>query len=958
MLRIQLLGEFSLAYDDQPVTGVNTPRLQSLLAYLVLHRQAPQPRRRLAFLFWPDSSEAQAHTNLRKLFHQLHRALPDADRFLDADSHTLQWRPASPFSLDVADFETAIGPTASTATLRDAVALYRGDLLPDCYDDWARPERERLRDAFIEALERLIALLESEGDYRVAISYAQRLLRHDPLLETAYRRLIRLHALTGDRTGVARVYHTCAAVLRRELDVEPGLETQRAYARGLQMAAAAPPVPEPTPAARPDRGRNNLPRPLTRFIGREREKGEVRQLVLTHRLVTLTGPGGIGKTRLALAVADELLDAFADGVWHVDLAALSDPALVAPAAAAVLAVREEGGQPLLARLTAYLREKHLLLILDNCEHLVEAVRPLAETLLQAAADVRILAASRRALGAAGEVTWRVPPLSAPDMSRWAALDRPGGAEAPPDLALALRPYESVAVLADRAAAVLPTFAVTNENAWAVGQICQQLDGLPLALELAAARISLLTPQQIVDHLQDALRLLTQGRPTALPRHQTLQATLDWSHALLTPDEQVLFRRLAAFAGSFTLEAAESVGGGEGLERARVLDALAGLVDKSLVSVEPAGAVTRFRLHETTRQYARVRLAEAGEEAPVRNRHLDFFCRLAESLEASLLGAMPPGALGRLTQEYDNLRAALEWSTHAPGDAQAGLRLAAALPDFWEARGQVAAERGWLEELLGRAGATAEPDLRAKSLRGAGKVAYYQGDFAAARSFFEQSAALDRELDNRPRLADTLGRLGLLEFLLGRQPGYAAVHPFYQESLAIFRALGDGSGVARIQSELGYIASCQGDYARARSCLEESLALFREPDDQYLAARARHLLGNVARLEGDYAQTRSLYAQAITVLHGLGNAWGVFYVLEAFGHLALAEGQPARATRLFGAVERLGETIGTALVPPDQAAHERGVAAARAALGEPAFAAAWAAGRAMTLDEAIADALAR
>jgi len=675
-------------------------------------------------------------------------------------------------------------------------------------------------------------------------------------------------------------------------------------------------------------------------------------LVAAHRLVTLTGVGGIGKTRLALAVAETLRGAFADGVWHVDLAALADPALVTSAAAAVLGVREEGEQPLLARLTGALRAKHLLVILDNCEHLVAAVRPLAEALLSAAPDVWVLVTSRVALGLTGEVLWRVPPLPTPDMAQWAAA-RPAEAEGEPDLASALGQYASVQVFADRAAAVLPTFAVTNENAWAVGRICQQLDGIPLALELAAARMKLLTAQQIADHLQDALSLLTQGCPTALPRHQTLRATLDWSHALLTPQEQALFRRLAVFAGSFSLEAAEFVGSGAGLEQARVLDGLAGLVDQSLVSVEPAGQATRFRLHEITRQYARLRLAEASEKALVRNRHLDFFCRLAEALEADLHSTLPPGAFERLTQEYGNLQAALEWSTHADGDALLGLRLAAALTDFWELRGHLAAERGWLEGLLTRVGVAAEPALRARALRGAGRIAYYQGDFAAAQAFLEQSLALDRALDDRPRLADVLARLGLL---FGAQGALDRAEPYYQESLALYRALGERSGMGRVLSELGCVALRQGDYTRARALLEESLTLFRDPEDHYLECRARYFLGHAARLTGDYAQAHACYRRAVIILAEMNNSWGLFYLLEALACLAVAEAQWERAARLFGAAERLGKTIGVLIAPIERAECERDMAAARAALGEPAFAAAWAAGQALTLDQVIACAL--
>jgi len=350
VLHIRLLGEFSLTYGDQAVTTVNTARLQSLLAYLVLHRDVPQSRYHLAFQFWPDSTESQARTNLRKLFHQLHQALPEADRFLRADAQTVQWRPDAPFSLDVAEFERAIAQANSRQALRETVALYRGDLLPSCYDDWITPERERLRQAFIEAVERLVGALEDAGDSRAAINYAQRLLQYDPLREATYRRLMRLHALSGDRAGVLRVYETCVAVLQRELGIEPAPATREARDYLLRMEPPAVALPPPSAL-------HNLPAPTTSFVGREREIAQVRQLLERSRLVTLTGAGGCGKTRLALRVAEDLVAEYPDGVWWAELAALADPTLVCPTVAAVLGVREQSGRPLEATLAAILRPK-------------------------------------------------------------------------------------------------------------------------------------------------------------------------------------------------------------------------------------------------------------------------------------------------------------------------------------------------------------------------------------------------------------------------------------------------------------------------------------------------------------------------------------------------------------------------------------------------------------------------
>ncbi|NLF15337.1 MAG: tetratricopeptide repeat protein [Anaerolineaceae bacterium] len=949
VLRVHLLGEFRLYHGDQSVTTLNTARLQSLLAYLVLHRGQRQPRYHLAFQFWPDSSESQAHTNLRHLLHLLRRALPDADDWLCVDGATLLWRAEVPCELDVVAFERAV----AGGRPREAIDLYRGDLLPSCYDDWIVPERERLHQLLLQALEQVIREAEEGQDYRTAIAHAQRLLRIDPLREETHRHLIRLHALAGDRIGVVRAYDTCATVLRRELDIEPTAETRETYRCGLTMAARHSTTRLPSMPT--NAGPNNLPLSLTRFIGREREKGEVERLVATHRLLTLTGAGGVGKTRLAIAVASELCGVFADGVWHVDLAPLSDPALVAQAVATALGIGE-AAFPLLPQLIAHLQPKHTLLILDNCERLVEAVRGLAEALLGAAPRLHLLVTSRAVVGAGGEVTWRVPSLPIPDLSHWTApAGSTSGSQAGDDEALAaLCRNASVQVFADRAAAVLPTFTVTAGNARAVGLVCRRLDGVPLALELAAARVKVLSVQQIAGRLQDALRLLSSGSPGAPPHQQTMRATMDWSHALLTAAEQALFRRLSVFVRGASFEAVEGVCCGEGISEADVLDLLSSVVDKSLVSVElAADEETRFRLHEVARQYAYARLVEAGEEARVRNRHLAFFCRLAEALEPDLLGKMPAGAAASMMREHDNLRAALEWSTQEGGDAQLGLQLAAALPGYWELSGLAAEERNWLRRLLATAGRAAPPAMRARALRAAGKLAYYQCDFCEARSSFEQSLMLDRELDNKPGVADTLARLG---FMFSVQQDYAAAEGVYRESLALSQALGDRSAVARLLSELGYTFFRQGDHAQARSLLEESLAMCRDPDDRYVEARARHFLGHLARFEGDLAWARSLYARSLTVLHELRNAWGMFYSLEAFAYLATARGQFERAARLFGAAERLGESIGTLMAPSERVEHERDVAAVTAALGEAAFAAERARGRAMAQDEAIAYAL--
>ncbi len=950
-LRINLLGGFRLFCDDTLVMSLNTPRLQSLVTYLVLHRDSPQPRQQLAFLLWPDSTEAQARTNLRHLIHQLRQTLPCAADFLCVTGSTLQWQLAAPVSLDVAEFERA----CEARDFDRAVMIYQGELLPDCYDDWIMPERERLQQMFVNAVEQVVRRREEQRDYVGAIAAAQRLLRCEPLREETYCDLMRLYALSGDRTGVARAYTMCAAVLRQELNVEPGPATQAAYTHYFEQPITSERSTNSDRTPRANHRLSNLPCQLTRFIGREREKRDVKQRVLSQRLLTLVGAGGVGKTRLALAVAEDLINHFADGLWLVDLAPLNDPTLVVQTLAAVLSVREEGGGPLLVRLTEFMRDKHLLVVLDNCEHLTEAVRSVMATLLQAAPHLRVLVTSRVVLGIEGEVTWRVPSFSVPDMTGWPVPAKSGAADASQhrDLILNLRQYESVQFFVERASAVLPTFEVNDQTALAVGRICQQLDGIPLALELAAARVKLFTVHQIADRLGDALRLLTQGSPAALPRHQTLQATLDWSHALLTSAEQALFRRLSVFASGATFEAVEGVCCGDGIEVEQGLDVLSGLVDKSLVSVEPSGEATRFRLHEVARQYARARLVEAGEETSARDRHLDYFCHLAQALEPKLHGAGAIVLIQQLAAEYSNLQAALEWSAHSASRAQTGLRLAAALARFWERYNFQAEGRVWLEKLLALVSVEAAPEVRAAALRGAGKAAYYQNDFAIARACFEQSLTLDRASNNQPGIAEALARLGLLAVT---PEEWATARSLLEESLALYRALQDQDGTALTLSMLGYMLHCHGDCVSARSMLEESLALLRETGDSVEIARAKLTLGHIARVEGDYAQARGQFIESLNIARYIGTQWGIFLLLNAVGYLAAAERQFERAARLLGAADHLGESIGASLFQTDRADHETSVAAARAALGERAFAAAWAQGRAMTMDEAIAYAL--
>ncbi len=683
---------------------------------------------------------------------------------------------------------------------------------------------------------------------------------------------------------------------------------------------------------------NNLPHQLTSFIGREQEMVEVKRLLSTTCLLTLAGAGGTGKTRLALQVATDVLEEYPDGVWLVELAALADPALVPQTVAAALGAREVPGRPLLSTLLDYLYRKKLLLVMDNCEHLMQACTVLIEAMLRTCPNLRILATSREVLDIPGEVVWRVPSLSLPDPGRLPPTE-------------ILLQSEAVRLFVERAAAARPAFTLTPQNASAVTAVVQRLDGIPLAIELAAARVPALSVEQIATRLDDRFRLLTRGGRTSLPRHQTLQAAFDWSYHLLEEPERAVLRRLAVFAGGWTLEAGEAVCAGDGVEPLGVLDLLTQLVFKSWVLMDEQEGDVRYRFLETVRQYSLERLRESGEAGVIRQRHQNWYLAQAEKAEPELTGSDQGTWLNRLEVEHDNIRAALEWSMES--GVEPGLRLASALWRFWYVRGYSKEGRGWLEALL-KASSGAPPVLRAQALAAAGNLAVLgRSDYAVGRSFCEESLAIWRELGDRQGIAVALSNLGLLASDHG---DHASARALCEESLTIRRELGDKQGVAISLNNLGVVAYRQGDYVAACTLFHEGLAIFRELKNRQHVAMALTNLGLVTSGQSDYALARSFYAEGLAIRRELGDKRGIAYSLEGFAGLTIAQGQPEQAARLLGAADTLREAIGVPLPPADRAEYERTIAAARSRLGEAAFAAAWAEGRVMTLEQAVGEAL--
>ena len=705
-----------------------------------------------------------------------------------------------------------------------------------------------------------------------------------------------------------------------------------ALSKGRQVTTPSPPPPP--------KAKHNLPLQVTVFIGRETEIEQVRQRLAQYRLVTLAGSGGIGKTRLALQTARELLPDYRHGAWLVELAPLANPNLVTPTVAGVLGVSGSQDRPVLTALTDYLREKTLLLVLDNCEHVIEACAQLAEHLLQQCPDLRILASSREALGVEGEFAQRVPSLSLPPAE-------PAGRDT-------LVQSEAVRLFVDRAAAAQPGFELTEANALAVAQVCRRLDGVALAIELAAARVKLLKVEQIAARLDDVFHLLTGGRRTALPRQQTLRATLDWSYNLLSETERAVLQRLAVFAGGWTLEAAEGVCAGAevGLDASAVLDVLTQLANKSLVVVERVpGEEARYHLLETTRQYAREKLHESGEGEAVRGRHLKYYLALAEALEPKLRTAEQFVRYRQLETDLDNFRGALDWAlaeARAPEAAQ-GLRLASALADLWYEDFRLSAEGlGWLKRGLGLVvgGDPASSQIRAKAL---GAAAYLAGELARndlARAMAEESVALYRAtcpVDQRgfalalSRLAwallydgynytlararaeesiamcRALGPAGHWELAYAlyvearaayAQDDYETARARAQEGLALYRQAGDRILMAWTINLLGVIAMAQGDYSAARSHFEEALRLSQVVDfGGQKAAKTLIMLtmGNIAdldRLTGNYASARVRYEELLSFSRQAGPKWVVGYITDRLGRIALAEHDYAQAVKLL------------------------------------------------------------
>lgn len=775
--------------------------------------------------------------------------------------------------------------------------------------------------------------------YRLAAGLTQ-----EELAERAGLSVQGLSALENRRRQTP--YRHTVALLAQALDLDDAQRAalEAAVARRRGSAGGVPVGKTAALGALPTLPRL-LPVPMTALIGRAAEASTLHARLgePTTRLLTLTGPGGVGKTRLAVHVATAAMPEVADSVVFVALASLRDPALVPSIIAAAIGVAEPGGVPLMDALVAALRPRRVLLVLDNFEHLLAAA-PVVATLLGACPLLRVMVTSRAALRIYGEQEYPVPPLAVP-----AAVRAPPLAD--------LMQCAAVTLFVQRARAVKPDFQLTAHNAEAVADLCRRLDGLPLALELAAARVRVLPPAQLVAAWsRRRLQVLAGGARDLPERQQTMRATIAWSYELLPPPEQALFRRLAVFAGGFTFEAMESIcqaGAGPGGDLLELLDSL---LDKSLVRQEEHDdGDVRFAMLETVREYALEQLGAGGEAALLREQHAAYFLALAETAQPYLEGSEQTRWLDSLEREHDNLRAALQWSAHSgsSGNVERGLRGAAALWLFWLMRGHLSEGRARLAELLALPGAAAPGAARADALNTAGALARYQGDFAAAAPLIVEGLAIRRALGNLHGTADSLANLGYVALYQGDD---AQARALYEEGLAIYRMAGNAQGMADTLSHLGVLALYRDDRIAARALHEESLALWRQSEDGLGIAWAVSQLGKVALHETDNAAAADLFRASLLQHRDLGDQWGMAEALEGLACVAAAMGRTISALHLAGAAAMLRTRLGTALPLAGQADLERRLAPVHQALGSAA-ATAWAEGQRLTVEQALAEALA-
>ena len=930
-MEFRILGSVE-AEDNGRTVDLGGLRERTLLARLLLSANQAVSADRLADDLWSGKPPAHSTATLRVYISRLRRVLGPQSGVLLTQPAGYQLNVAED-QLDAARFERLVAAAegdlaagraeAAGTTLREALDLWRGPALSDVADmAFAQADAGRLEEARLTALENRVEADLASGRHASLVAELDGLAAGHPLRERLTGQRILALYRCGRQAEALSAYAELRDRLAEELGIDPSPDLRRLHERILRQDpgldwhpapdASARRVPPSEAGTRPPAGNgraengpparqpgeapvSGLPTETTSFVGREAELDTIEELLRLSRLVTLTGPGGCGKSRLALRAGAQASGRYPDGVWLVELAPVSRPDLVIPAIALVLSAREEPGRTLLASVTARLRDAEALLIVDNCEHVIDAAAGMIATLLRGCPQLRILATSQTRLGVPGEATWPVPPLTvpAPDVR-----DPRAATEA-----------ESVRLFCDRAALASPGFTLTAQNAAAVSDICRQLDGIPLAIELAAARVRALTVAQLSARLGNRFRLLTGGSRAGLPRHRTLEAAIEWSYDLLSETERVCFRRMAVFAGGCTMDAVEAVCPDEALPLDAIFETVTALIDRSLLTTEERFGTMRYGMLESIHQYALGQLAAAGEVTAVRRRHLAWLLDFV--MEADLAGPDQAAWLDLLDAERDNFRAGLEWSLAPPDrnperDPSLALALAGALAPFWLVRGPVAVARSALDAALTAAGPGADKRLRAIALDGAGQLASVQADPAAQRAYQQESLAIWRELGDDVRLASTLGDLGSVAHI---QAEYAAAQAIYAEALDLATRAGDAHQMGQALSGLGRLALHQGDQDAATRYYTESMARFREVGDLRRATLILGNLGVVAINTGELTLAEKRLTEHLDNARRLGDRKLTSGALTNLGLVVFRAGDLDRAAALHQQALELSGQLG-------------------------------------------------
>jgi predicted ATPase/DNA-binding SARP family transcriptional activator/Tfp pilus assembly protein PilF len=967
VFEIRLLGAPEFALSGAPYRFAAPPRTLPLLAWLLLHRRAPISRDTLAYTFWPDLAEEEAKSDLRRHLYYLTKALPPAgEPWIVADKKTIGWNATSEATIDLAEFERL---AANESTFEEAVAFYRGPFLEGIEDEWIEPERERLKTLAERTLLALVARFEASEPAR-AIGFVEQLLRVDPWREDAVRSAMSLRHRGGDRAGALREYREFAERLRKELDVEPMPETRAVFESIAHATASLATVPEARPAER----ETNLPERSTELFGRAQTLADISALLVTTRVATLAGTGGVGKTRLAIDVGWSALADYPDGVRFVDLAPIGDASLVVSALATGLGVAQATERTELATVVQSIRRKRLLLVVDNCEHLVAEVARTVTAIVAGAHDVRVLVTSREPLAIRGERVYRVPSLDVPPAFEIFDAER-------------ARAFGAVALFEARATASDPAFALDRTNVTDVIEIVRRLDGIALAIELAAARVTILAPRELFRRLEERFRVLTGGERTALPRQRTMHAAIEWSWDLCREEERVLFRRLAIFSGGWMLDAMESVCLEPPLSAENAIELVGALVEKSLVVATATPRGTRYRLLESLRAYGLEKLAAAGERPALGIRHARFAADFGRRVDEAYQTTPDAEWYAFATSELDNVRAALGTTLADGADVAVGAALASAFGVVWE-YGSSRADRRWLDLAYERLDRSAHPELTARLLWQIAAISHADAQHAewvavAVRDRGDRRTRADAAcwlaeaylrsnrldaarvaLDEGAALQDAVERpkaFGFLERLRGelaaRRGDAAEARERFERAIAAGTSAGATGLVASAWLRLAELAFSAGDVASARVTASDAREALRNAFGRGFAyADATANVAAFAVTEGDLDSARTLASESLELARDLDFPIRAVASIELLALVAILAGDVDRAAFLFGFTdaERARNAQPHGVV--ERVCHDRLIAALRNAIEPSRLAERLAPGAIAGFDRAIAEAL--